>query len=187
MSSSPIGSVVAFAGDAIANSQTLQMQGWLFCDGREVARTTYSLLFGVIGTRHGEGDGSTTFNLPDYRGRFLRGTNHGTNRDPSIGLRTPANRGGIAGDNTGSVQPYATARPAITAFTTDTQGNHYHTVPHVPTDNSSYRIKGSSLSKWNKDSVNTSTSGDHTHTVNGGGDLETRPINVYVDYLIRFQ
>jgi microcystin-dependent protein len=43
--------------------------GWLLCDGQAVSRTTYSLLFNVIGTTFGVGDGSTTFNLPNANGR----------------------------------------------------------------------------------------------------------------------
>jgi microcystin-dependent protein len=43
--------------------------GWLACDGLAVSRTTYALLFAAIGTTWGTGDGSTTFNLPDFRGR----------------------------------------------------------------------------------------------------------------------
>ena len=44
----------------------------LMCDGSEISRETYSELFAKYGTIYGEGDGSTTFNLPDYRGAFLR-------------------------------------------------------------------------------------------------------------------
>lgn len=47
--------------------------GWLLCDGAAVSRTTYSTLFGVIGTTYGVGDGSTTFNVPDLRGRVPAG------------------------------------------------------------------------------------------------------------------
>lgn len=58
----PIGSITAYGKEtAPAN--------WLICDGREVNRTTYSDLFKVIGTKYGEGDGSTTFNLPNLKGR----------------------------------------------------------------------------------------------------------------------
>lgn len=52
--------------------------GFLACDGSAVSRTTYSRLFGVISTTYGAGDGSTTFNLPDYRGRSLIGAGTGT-------------------------------------------------------------------------------------------------------------
>jgi hypothetical protein len=49
--------------------------GWLECNGAAVSRTTYSTLYSVIGTIFGVGNGSTTFNLPDLRGQFVRGYN----------------------------------------------------------------------------------------------------------------
>jgi microcystin-dependent protein len=52
--------------------------GWLLCDGSAVSRTTYAALFAEIGTTCGPGDGSTTFNLPDMRGRVPVGKNTGT-------------------------------------------------------------------------------------------------------------
>ena len=48
--------------------------GTLACDGSEISREAYKELFQVLGTKAGAGDGSTTFNLPDFRGRFIRGT-----------------------------------------------------------------------------------------------------------------
>lgn len=51
---------------------------WMLCDGSAISRTMYSILFGVIGTNFGAGDGSTTFNLPDLRGRFVLGYGQGT-------------------------------------------------------------------------------------------------------------
>lgn len=45
----------------------------LVCNGGAVSRTAYAELFAVLGTKYGAGDGSTTFNLPDLRGRFVRG------------------------------------------------------------------------------------------------------------------
>ena len=47
--------------------------GWLVCDGSAISRSTYAELFGVIGTSYGVGDGSTTFNIPDMRDRFVQG------------------------------------------------------------------------------------------------------------------
>jgi len=95
------GEVRAFAGSAAP-------EGWLICDGNTISRTTYPELFAAIGTLHGEGDGTTTFHLPDYRGRFLRGADDmGTvlgpaGRDP--GGRTVAATGGATGVTVGSVQ-----------------------------------------------------------------------------------
>ena len=63
--------------------------GWLACDGSAISRTTYSALFGIIGTTWGTGDGSSTFNVPDLRGAVLRGTGTaGVSSDfvgPSVG------------------------------------------------------------------------------------------------------
>ncbi len=62
----PIGSIQAYAG---ANPPG----NWLICAGQAVSRTQYEKLFNVIGTTYGEGDGSTTFNLPDLRGKVTIG------------------------------------------------------------------------------------------------------------------
>ena len=63
----PTGMVVPYAGAAAPD-------GWLLCQGQAVSRTTYAQLFSVIGTTYGSGDGSTTFNLPDMRGRVAVGS-----------------------------------------------------------------------------------------------------------------
>lgn len=49
-------------------------QGWLLCDGNAVSRSIYSALFDIVGTTYGEGDGSSTFNLPDLNGRVVMGS-----------------------------------------------------------------------------------------------------------------
>lgn len=69
----PIGSVFSFAGAAAPTNYALG-------DGSAVSRTTYATLFGILGTTYGSGDGSTTFNLPDCRGRVLAGPDGGTGR-----------------------------------------------------------------------------------------------------------
>ena len=63
---SPIGSVIQYAG-------AVEPDGWFICNGRELSRTVYADLFDVIGTTYGDGDGSTTFNIPDFRGRLPQG------------------------------------------------------------------------------------------------------------------
>ena len=66
----PTGTIIPFAGSTIPT-------GYLLCNGATVSRTSYAALFGVISTLYGTGDGTTTFNLPDLRDRFLEGA--GTN------------------------------------------------------------------------------------------------------------
>lgn len=65
------GSILLYAGSSIPD-------GFLPCDGAAVSRSTYSDLFGVIGTTYGLGDNTTTFNVPDFRGRSPLGVGHGT-------------------------------------------------------------------------------------------------------------
>lgn len=66
-------SLTAPVGSLIMGPIVTTPVGYILCDGQDVSRTDYSDLFAVIGTNFGAGDGSTTFNVPDYRGCFLRG------------------------------------------------------------------------------------------------------------------
>jgi microcystin-dependent protein len=65
----------------LAMATTSVPSGWLECDGAAVSRTTYATLFGLIGTTYGAGNGTTTFNVPDLRGEFIRGYDHGRGVD----------------------------------------------------------------------------------------------------------
>jgi microcystin-dependent protein len=77
--------------------------GFLHCNGQAVSRTTYASLFAVISDDYGPGNGSTTFNVPDLRGEFLRGWDNGAGTDPDAASRT--DRGdGTVGDNVGTKQ-----------------------------------------------------------------------------------
>ncbi len=73
------GIVTAYAGDTVPTN-------WLECNGAEISRTTYAALFAAIGVLWGVGDGSTTFNLPDMRGEFLRGWDNGRGVDSGRAL-----------------------------------------------------------------------------------------------------
>lgn len=134
---------------------------WLECNGQAVSRTTYPRLFAFLGTRYGPGDGSTTFNLPDYRGRFHRGQDDGAGRDPDAASRT--NRGdGTTGDNPGTIQG-------------DAFKSHNH----------QQKGAGTSTGSGTKIGDATLTTGD-TNVWDGEatGGSETRPKNIYVVYYI---
>lgn len=60
-------------GDIKASALSENHGGWLLCNGQEVSRSEYPDLFAAVGENFGEGNGVTTFNVPDYRGKFLRG------------------------------------------------------------------------------------------------------------------
>jgi microcystin-dependent protein len=68
-----IGTVTEEAGTIKEFAGATAPSGWLVCDGSAVSRTTFANLFSVIGTVYGVGDGSTTFNLPDFQGRSPKG------------------------------------------------------------------------------------------------------------------
>lgn len=84
VSATPAGLVVAYGGSTVPS-------GWLECDGTAVSRTTYADLFTAIGTTWGTGDGSTTFNLPDLRGRAPIGAGTGS----GLTARTLGTSGGV--------------------------------------------------------------------------------------------
>ena len=67
----PVGTISYFPDASIPS-------GWLSANGQAVSRTTYAALFAKIGTTYGVGNGTTTFNLPDGRGRALIGAGQGT-------------------------------------------------------------------------------------------------------------
>jgi microcystin-dependent protein len=77
----PAGAVMPFAMDTVPT-------GWLECDGSAVSRATYAALFSAIGTTFGAGNGTTTFNLPDLRGEFVRGWDHGRGIDTGRNIGT---------------------------------------------------------------------------------------------------
>jgi hypothetical protein len=84
----PTGSLMPYAG---ASAPT----GYLLCDGAAISRTTFSALFALVGTTYGAGDGSTTFNIPDLRGRVIAGQDDmgGSSANRLTGLT-----GGVDGD-----------------------------------------------------------------------------------------
>lgn len=71
------------AGEVAAFARNTAPDGWLVCNGQAVSRTTYARLFAAIGTTFGAGNGSSTFNVPDLRGEFIRGWDMGRGVDVS--------------------------------------------------------------------------------------------------------
>jgi microcystin-dependent protein len=128
-----------------------------------VSRTKFKALYAVIGDIHGRGDATTTFNLPDYRGRFLRGVDQGSGRDPDASRRSAPAPGGLIGDEVGSVQ-------------LDGVRAHDHETIQMIGDN-------------NIDGVDSTAthSGDHHNEIRRTGSWggnETRPIKANVNWLI---
>lgn len=166
--------------------------GWLECDGSAVSRTTYADLFAVIGTNYGSGDGSTTFNLPDFRGYFLRGYDNAAGNDPDAASRT--DRGdGTTGDNVGTKQADE-FESHDHGGSTGSGGSHSHTVRDsnnddvrsgVGLEHAGARVDADA-STANGDKWDTTSAGNHNHSISSaGGTSETRPLNAYVMWVIK--
>jgi hypothetical protein len=150
----PSGAVMAYAGATIP-------AGWMLCDGAAVSRTGATAdLFAAIGTAWGSGNGSTTFNLPDMRGLFLRGVDGSAGKDPDTSTRTASNPGGNTGNAVGSVQG-------------DELESHSHTISGV----GSQALAGLGLASL--------LSPGGASATNATGGQETRPKNAYVYYIIK--
>lgn len=89
----PTASLMPYAGSSAPT-------GYLLCDGSAISRTTYSDLFGIIGLTYGVGDGSTTFNIPDLRGRVIAGQD---DMGGSSANRLTGQTGGVDGTDLGNV------------------------------------------------------------------------------------
>jgi len=165
-SASPAGSIITYAGD-------IPPVGYLECNGSAISRTIYASLFSVIGTNYGNGNGSTTFNLPDYRGQFLRGFDNGAGNDPNAAART--NRGdGTTGNANGTKQ-----------------GQSFASHNHSGSGGTIQLKKGSGgagftwfLAGGNSSGLTAPTAATITTAASGGS--ETRPKNIYVLYCIAY-
>ena len=82
-------------GTIAAFGRTSAPSGWLKCNGAAVSRTTYSALYAQIGTSFGSGNGSTTFNVPDLRGVWVRGLDDGRGKDSGRSLSNSVQADGI--------------------------------------------------------------------------------------------
>jgi phage-related tail fiber protein len=145
----PAGSVIAWPTSTVPT-------GYLECNGASVSRATYAALFAILSDDYGNVDGNT-FNLPDYRGRFLRGWDHAAANDPDRATRT--DRGDtVTGDFVGTKQA---------------DGIKAHTHPG-----------GFSGGTTNQAGTGGATGAESTGGSTGGN--ETRPININVMYCIKY-
>jgi hypothetical protein len=173
----PAGIIKIYAGSSVPS-------GYLECNGALVTRSVYSDLYAEIGENYGEGDGSTTFNIPDLRGKFPRGYDHGAGNDPDAAGRTAQATGGNTGDSVGSVQSDAMQR--ITGIIQNVALTATFNVDGVFDYEESSASSGSAASSPPRhriffDSAN-STNPNPAKT----SDYETRPINVSVMYIIKY-
>jgi microcystin-dependent protein len=159
----PIGGVLDFGGSTAPT-------GWLLCNGAAVSRATYAALFLIIGTTYGVGDGSTTFNVPDNRGRFGLGkaaSGTGVTLGSTGGAIDHTHTGGTVSGSTGSTAPG-----------TDTQGAHTH---GGATGSHTHTFTSTGPSNFTADIIATTGAGvalpANSHTHSGPTDGSTASIS----------
>ncbi len=178
----PTGTIIAFGGSQVPN-------GWLLCDGADVLRATYPTLLAAIGTNWGAGDGSTTFHVPDLRGRFLRGWDRGAANDPGFASRTASNTGGNVGDAVGSFQldqSQSHAHNPGTLFTAMVPTAGFNFLKSKSGGfTSDFRITGENVEgNATPQGTGIAVLGKTAAMTDIGG--ESRPTNCYVNYIIKY-
>ena len=164
--------------------------GYLECNGAAVSRTTYSALFAIIGTAYGAGNGSSTFNIPDLRGEFVRGFDNGKGTDSgrsiatsqsatnashnhSVSVSGTTSNKSLTGDVRRISEGYRAQGTASGVFTKELDGNN-----SITGSSSTSPVAGFSMD----------ASHDHTFSASGtsgsqGG--EARPRNIAMMYIIK--
>ena len=167
----PVGTIVPFGGEP----ENIP-EGWLLCDGSEMSRSEYAVLFKAIGTAWGSGS-SSVFNLPDMRGVFLRGVNGSSFQDQDTEGREQLKTGGNTGNAVGSFQ-----HDAIRNITGGGLINYAML-------NGAFRFKSKTLDggiepgSWWVEGWGDAEF-DASRVVPTGSD--NRPKNVYVHYIIKY-
>lgn len=163
----PTGSLLQYAGANAPN-------GWLLCDGSAVSRTSYSALFAAINTAFGVGDGSTTFNLPDFRGRVPLGAGAGA----GLTARALATAGGQ--ENISQVPPHthSITDPGHTHTYYGVQSQGVASGPDNAAENSPRPIETSGTSTTNISVLSTGTNV-------AGGAVDTMNPFLVITYIIK--
>ena len=159
---------------------TTAPSGYLKCNGAAISRTTYADLFAIIGTTHGEGDGSSTFNVPDLRGEFVRGW------DDSRGVDSGRSFG--SSQSSQNLQHNHTATATSTSSVTDP--GHFHNVAYSNSDSGDGVIEESGVGFSGFEPTETATTGITVSTstsvsVANAGGSEARPRNIAMMYVIK--
>lgn len=171
----PVGAITAFAGQLAGQGEDadrlrhVESLGWLLCDGRSLVAHEYPALFTVLGYIYGGADDQ--FNLPDYRGYFLRGVTGSAVNDPDVKARKDLT--GASSDGVGSIQGFAVQ-------------THEHAYDYALDTQASQSGAGAAGTESSKTQLTTggpvAAPGGVAVKVSAN---ETRPINIYVNYLIK--
>ena len=191
-SSMIIGMVSAFARSSAPS-------GFLKCNGAAISRTSYAALFAVIGTTFGAGDGSTTFNVPDLRGEFVRGWDDARGIDSGRALGSSQSSQNLSHTHSGTTS--SNSHTHTFSATTGDGGAHTHAIPTGNGGGIFTSSASNGLSSSSSGSIKTSLSLNHAHTISGttnsdshshtmttdsNGGAEVRVRNIALLYCIKY-
>ena len=169
----PTASIMPYAGSSAPT-------GYLLCDGAAISRSTYSTLFGLLATTYGSGDGSSTFNIPDLRGRVIAGQDDmgGASANRLTGLT-----GGVDGDvlgGSGGAETHTLATSELPA--------HDHDVDTAVKSNSTNGVAGNYPTGTNLSSPSAAQLGANTNSIKntgGGGAHNNVQPTIILNYIIK--
>ena len=193
VTASAINAVVNTGGFVTGMVQVFAMNsaptGWLKCAGSAVSRTAYADLFAAIGIVYGDGDGSTTFNIPDLRGIFVRG-----HSDGSLAIDAGRVFGSIQQPNNAPHTHTVDLTGGSHTHTAQTAGIHQHGVI-AATVGTVVSESGGNRPEPVTSTLVTNAAGEHTHVLDasththtgatGSQGVEARPFNVAMLYCIK--
>ena len=176
----PSGTVVAFPGP-VANIPP----GWVLCDGTAYngALPAYAALYAAIGVANGGNSSAMEFNVPDYRGYFLRGLDTSGAVDPDVGSRTAARTGGNPDGGVGSLEEDAFGAHAHPI--NDPQHGHPMSTPVSIGGNWTFGGNNWAVALNNGAANLVAGNAPTGITVLNSGGSETRPKNIAVNYIIK--
>lgn len=169
----PTASIMPYAGSSAPT-------GYLLCDGAAISRSTYSTLFGLLATTYGSGDGSSTFNIPDLRGRVIAGQDDmgGASANRLTGLT-----GGVDGDvlgGSGGAETHTLATSELPA--------HDHDVDTAVKSNNTNGVAGNYPTGTNLSSPSAAQIGVNTNSIKntgGGGAHNNVQPTIILNYIIK--
>lgn len=188
----PAGSITAYCGAVTAHAGAVSTaattgqppRGWLWCAGQAVSRSDYSALYNAIGTTYGTGDGATTFNVPDFRGRVPLGIDNmgGSDAGRLSSSNTLGTTGGAETHSTVIAHTHSTPSHSHAAGTlavashshdagtlaTASDGSHSHTTnAHTLTNTNTFDVATQNAlpNVWSTATID--SGGAHTHTMSG--------------------
>ena len=189
------------AGKVVAFARSSAPSGFLKCNGAAVSRTTYATLYAAIGTTFGSGDGSTTFNVPDLRGEFVRGWDDARGIDSGRTFGSWQDGQNVSHTHTGTTNSDAhthtwsgtsSSAGAHTHTITDLGGNGQNEVQSKPsasdelTTTRDYVVPSAGAHTHTVSGTTSSDSHTHTMTTEASGGTEVRVRNRALLYCIKY-